>query len=117
MKTANLDHDERTIAIENTSYRLAYLFLSFALLAIVAFRSFALRQSSWDLLAILVLSGIIAAVLRARQHAFTHSAGKSATFAIVGGLVVALLLGYGAKTMGAVSAGYRAAHAAGDSTR
>ena len=117
MKTATVDHDERTVAIENTSYRWAYLFLSFGLLAIVVFRSFALHQSSWDLLAIVILSGVIAAVFRGREHAFTGGAAKSATLAIIGGLIAATLLSYGARSVAAVNAGYRAAHQAVDSAR
>ena len=115
MNTANVDRDERTIAIENTSYRWAYLFLSFGLLAIVAFRSFALRQSSWDLLAIVILSGVVAAVFRGRRHAYTAGAAKSATLAIIGGVIAATLLAYGAQSIAAADAGYRAAHQAVES--
>jgi uncharacterized membrane protein YbjE (DUF340 family) len=51
--------DERTVVIENASYRLAYLVMSFGLLASVAYRSFTLQQSSWDLLALVVLGGAL----------------------------------------------------------
>ena len=48
--SANLvQRDERTTAIENASYRWAYLFLSFGLLLVVAYRSFARQESPWDL--------------------------------------------------------------------
>lgn len=109
MHSATVDRDERTIAIENATYRWAYLFLSFGLLAIVAFRSFALHQSSWDLLGIVVLSGVIATVLRARQHAFTTGGAKAATMAIVAGIIAATMLAYVAQSVRAASAGYRAA--------
>jgi hypothetical protein len=117
MNTASVGHDERTIAVANTSYRWAYLFLSFGLLAIVAFRSFALNQSSWDLMGIVVLSGIVAAVIRARQHAFTGSAAKAATLAIVAGVIAATLLAYGSQSIAAVSSGYRAAQQAAESSK
>jgi hypothetical protein len=117
MKTPAVDRDERTIAIENISYRWAYLFLSFGLLAIVAFRSFALHESSWDLLSIVILSGVVAGVFRRREHAFTGGAAKSATLAILGGLLAATLLSYGARSAAAVNAGYDAARHAADAPR
>jgi hypothetical protein len=51
--------DERTTAIENASYRWAYLFLSFGLLALVGYRSFVHHESPWDLLALVVLGGLV----------------------------------------------------------
>ena len=117
MNTATADRDERTIAVENASYRWAYLFLSFGLLATIVFRSFALHQSSWDLLAIVVLSGVVAAALRRRQRAFTGGAAKSAMLAIIGGVIAATLFAYATQTINAVNAGYRAAHEAVDSSR
>lgn len=57
MTVTQVDRDERTTAIENAGYRWSYLMLSFGLLAIVAFRSFSLGQTSWDLLALVVLGG------------------------------------------------------------
>jgi hypothetical protein len=52
-----VERDERTVAVENASYRWAYLFLSFGLLALVAYRSLAHHESPWDLLALVVLGG------------------------------------------------------------
>jgi hypothetical protein len=59
--TSAVDRDERTIAVENASYRWAYLFLSFGLLAAVGYRSFAAGEAAWDLLALVVLGGGVAA--------------------------------------------------------
>ena len=59
--TPTVDRDERTVAVENASYRWAYLFLSFGLLALVAYRSFVHRESPWDLMALVVLGGILSA--------------------------------------------------------
>ena len=57
----SVQRDERTAAVENASYRWAYLFLSYGLLPLVAYRSFARHESSWDLLALVVLGGILSA--------------------------------------------------------
>ena len=50
--------DERTTAIENASYRWSYMVLSFGLLVIIAGRSFARGEASWDLLALVVVGGL-----------------------------------------------------------
>jgi 1,4-dihydroxy-2-naphthoate octaprenyltransferase len=55
-----VNRDERTVVIENASYRLAYLVISFGVLVSVAYRSFILKQSNWDLLALVVLGGVTA---------------------------------------------------------
>lgn len=59
--TPTVDRDERTVAIENASYRWAYLFVSFGLLALVAYRSFMHHESPWDLMALVVVSGFLSA--------------------------------------------------------
>ena len=63
--------DERTLAVENASYRWAYLFLSFGLLAAVAYRSFARGEQSWDLLALVVLGGALCAAYQAFHRLLT----------------------------------------------
>lgn len=60
MNNKPVSRDERTSVVENTSYRIAYLVISFGLLGIVAYRGFVLQQSSWDLLAIVILGGMTA---------------------------------------------------------
>ena len=59
MKDQTIIRDERTITVENSSYRWGYLLVSFGLLVAVAYRSFIWRQSSWDLLALVVLGGLV----------------------------------------------------------
>lgn len=59
MKDQPIIRDERTITVENSSYRWAYLLLSFGLLAVVAYRSFVWREASWDLMALVILGGVV----------------------------------------------------------
>jgi hypothetical protein len=54
---SSVQRDERTVLVENAGYRWAYLFLSFGLLVLVGYRSFVYHESSWDLLALVVLGG------------------------------------------------------------
>ncbi|MEO8083945.1 MAG: hypothetical protein ABI780_08990 [Ardenticatenales bacterium] len=56
-----VQRDERTIAVEHASFRLAYLFLSYGLLAAVAYRSFARHEQPWDLMALVVAGGVVSA--------------------------------------------------------
>jgi hypothetical protein len=58
--TGPVARDERTLAVENASYRLAYLLMTYGLLAAVAYRAFALKQSSWDLMGLVVAGGFVA---------------------------------------------------------
>jgi hypothetical protein len=58
---ATIERDERTVAVENASYRWAYLFLSFGLLVLVAYRSFVHNESPWDLMGLVILGGVLSA--------------------------------------------------------
>jgi hypothetical protein len=62
MKEQPILHDERTVTIENASYRLGYMVLSYGLLFIVAFRAFFHNESSWDLMALIILTGLATTV-------------------------------------------------------
>ena len=63
------EHDERTVAVENVSYRLAFCVLSTLIFYDGAYRSIVLHQSVWDLLAWVFLSFGVAYVYQARQDA------------------------------------------------
>ncbi len=73
MSTAHIvERDERTVAVENASYRWAYLLLSFALLADVAVRSFLYREAAWDLLGLVVAGGAVTAAYQAAKRVLTR---------------------------------------------
>jgi uncharacterized protein DUF6442 len=72
MKDQTIIRDERTITVENSSYRWGYLLLSFGLLVVVACRSFIWRQSSWDLLALVVLSGVVTTLYQWTHNVLTR---------------------------------------------
>ena len=55
----SVDRDERTVAVENASYKWGYLVMSFGLLVLVAYRSFAHGESNWDLLALVIAGGMV----------------------------------------------------------
>ncbi|MCX7681969.1 MAG: hypothetical protein N2508_08430 [Anaerolineae bacterium] len=64
--------DERTTAVENASYRLAYTVLSFGALVIVAWRALFLRQPLWDLIALVCLTSVLATAYQAVHNIFTR---------------------------------------------
>lgn len=87
--------DERTVAIENASYRWAYLLLSFGLLLSTAYRSFVSHEQSWDLVALVVAGGVIASGYQLSQRIlsrrWTLVAAATAVLAAIIAIVVTLI--------------------------
>ena len=88
MIEVQVQRDERTTAVENAGYRLSYLVLTVGLLAEVAFRSFRNGESSWDLLALVVVGGVVNASYQG-LHSVLH---KRWIFITVMTMVTAALL-------------------------
>ena len=87
-----IDRDERTIAVENASYRWAYKFVVFGVLVLVMYRAFILDQSSWDLLALAIIGGFVPSVYQGYHRVLTPRWARMQVIAIVAGAVVALLV-------------------------
>jgi hypothetical protein len=93
MSAQVVDRDERTVSVENASYRVAYLVLSYGVLLSVMFRSFMYRESAWELMALVVLTGGVATAYQASHHVLTSrwammSALATAVAVLVGALIV-----------------------------
>jgi hypothetical protein len=84
--------DERTVVVEDASYRVAYLFISFALLLDVMYRSLVRQEAGWDLLAIVVLAGAVSTFYQWRHRILSGHSFRPAmvTFGVAG--VVATLI-------------------------
>jgi hypothetical protein len=78
-----IERDERTVAVENASYRWAFLFVSFGLLICAAYRAFVFDQSCWDLLLLVVLGGGVGVVYQSWQRVYTQRFMWYAVLAIV----------------------------------
>jgi hypothetical protein len=89
--TPAVDRDERTVAVENASYRWAYLFLSFGLLGLVAYRSFVHRESPWDLMALVVLGGFLTAAYQRFHKVLTAQWAATCLLTIVAAGALAAL--------------------------
>ncbi len=63
--------DERTVAVENVSYKWAFAFVTFALLVDVMYRGLFRNEAAWDLMALACVPGIICSIYYARQTTLT----------------------------------------------
>jgi hypothetical protein len=74
MKTY-LARDERETSIDHEGDRLAYLVISFGLLAVVAYNAFAEGKASWELLGLVILGGLVGTAYRLLRGVMTRQAG------------------------------------------
>jgi hypothetical protein len=92
MSTEQLERDERTVAVENASYRRGYMLLCYALLVDVMYRGQFRHEAAWDLMAFVVIVGGICTAYQARRKILAHRwAMKAALVASVAFVVSALM--------------------------
>jgi hypothetical protein len=92
MKNTSVIRDERTTAVENASYRLGYTLLAYGLLLIVAYRGFAMQESNWDLMALIILSGLVTTFYQGIHRILSRRwAWLAVGTMIVAGIVAALI--------------------------
>lgn len=92
MTAPSIERDERTIAIENASYRWGYLFTSFCLLAVVAYRSFARNEENWDLLALVIVGGLVPNLYQGFNRILTPRWARTQVVALIGAAILAAVL-------------------------
>lgn len=96
MKSALVDKDERTIAIEHASYRWAYLVLSYGLLLDTMYRSLVRDQSALDLLGLVIVGGAVSTLYRANFRGLSRRwlwiSAASALAAAVLAMVIVLVM-------------------------
>jgi hypothetical protein len=92
MTATPIMRDERTVATENASYRWAYLVMSFGLLVSTAYRGFARHESSWDLLALVILGGAVATFYQGSRRVLTQRWAITSAAAMVLALALAVVL-------------------------
>ena len=87
-----VERDERTVAVENASYRWAYLVLTYALLVDVMYRGLVRHETTWDLMALVVVGGAVCTVYQARQKILAHGwVVKVVLAACIAGVIAAIL--------------------------
>lgn len=65
MKDQPVLRDERTISVENASYKLGFTVILFGLLIIITFRGFFYQESNWDLLTLVIIGSVVTTVYQA----------------------------------------------------
>ena len=85
----SIERDERTVAVENASYKWACIFITFALLIDVVYRGAVRNEAAWDLMALAVVPGIVCTVYQARQKTL---AGWIAVLLVCSAVVVAAII-------------------------
>ena len=85
----SVKRDERTMAVENASFRGGFTFLLFALLADVAYRGLFRNEAAWDLMALVVAGSGISTIYGARQK--TLPAWIAVLFVCLAGVTAAMI--------------------------
>ncbi len=83
--------DEREASVDQAADRLAYLVLSFGLLVIVTYRSFAAGEASWDLLGLVVLGGLVGTAYRIQKRAVSRRWGLLLVLTVAAALALAAI--------------------------
>jgi hypothetical protein len=87
-----VERDERTVAVENASYRWAYGLLTYALLVDVMCRSLIRHEAAWDLMALVIVGGAFCGAYQARQRILARGwMTKAVLVACVAGVIAAVL--------------------------
>jgi hypothetical protein len=87
-----LARDKREVGLDRAADRLAYVVLSFGLLAVVAYRSFVEGLASWELLGLVLLGGIVSTGHRLWQGVLTRQSVLILALTALIALVVGALL-------------------------
>ena len=94
-----VERDERTVAVENASYRWAYIVLTYALLVDVMYRGLFRHEAAWDLMALVIVGAAICTVYQARQKTLAHGWVLKAVLGAVVAAVIAFVAAVLATTL------------------
>jgi hypothetical protein len=90
----SVKRDERTVAVENASFRWPFAFLLFALLADVVYRSLFRNEAAWDLMGLVIVSSSLSTVYQARQRIWGGGwLWKMTLIGFVAAIVAAIIAG------------------------
>lgn len=92
MSSISVQRDERTVAVENASYRWGYVLISFGVLMLVAYRSFARGENNWDLLALVVVGGLVPNAYQAANHILNRRWVLTSVVTLVAAAIVATMV-------------------------
>ena len=90
--TPSGERDERTVAVENASYRWVYTLTSFALLIDVVYRGLFRHEAAWDLMALVIVGGAVCTIYQARQKTLAHGWAKTGALIALLGAVIGIII-------------------------
>ncbi len=88
------ERDERTVAVENASYRWSYLVLSFGILILVAYRGLVKHENAWDLLLLVIVGGSVGTIYQGRHRVLTRHWVIASLGAVVGAAILGALMAW-----------------------
>ena len=93
---SSVKRDERTVAVENTSFRCAFNFVISALFLDFSCRAMFFHEAAWDLFALATVPGTVCLMYQVRQKTVGWDSVWKLTLlgfcaAIVSGVIVAIL--------------------------
>lgn len=94
MTNKMITKDERTIFIENISYKFGYNFITFTLLLDVVYRGLRFNEAPWDLLAIVIISGLVMTVYQYRKKILEKTWLKTVAITFVVTFIIAFLFAF-----------------------
>ena len=84
--------DERTVAIENASYKWAYILLICALFIDMMYRGMVRHEAAWDLMALVYVSAAVCTMYQVRQKTLAHGWLKAAVLIVCVGVVIGAIV-------------------------
>jgi hypothetical protein len=90
--TPLIDRDERERSVDLAADRLAFLVVCYGALVLAAYRSFVLRQETWDLLGLVVVGGLVGLGYRLRERVVTRSWTVILVATVIVAAAIALVL-------------------------
>jgi len=73
MKNEPILRDERYYAVENASYKIGFMILTYGLFAVIIFRSFVFHESNWDLFALIIVASLAATIYQGVHKVLPYS--------------------------------------------
>lgn len=92
MKNQSTPQNTYDEAAKQTSYRMAYVVMSFGLLAVIAYRGFFLKQNSWELFAVILAGGLTAALYQRSKQTINPGISVEIAAAGIGAAILAFIL-------------------------
>ena len=84
--------DERTVAVENASYKWAYILLTFALFIDMLYRGLVRHENAWDLLALVIVSAAVGTLYQVRHKTLGHGFVMQAVLIVCVGAVIGAIV-------------------------